>query len=170
MTSNSETGISKTIEELLKKNHELQINTNRNYTFNLNRGSQRIESFLSFFSVKYTCLKLDVIKGNSIKLFYIPVHLRTSTFDISDAYNYGRLYFLFSHNGKIKFQILLPTSISNKDIQSPILPGELIFDETRSDNHELAEILIKFLNQMNEWEENGNDGVELFIDLPSLIE
>lgn len=170
MTSNSETDIYKTIEELLKKNQELLININSKYTFNLNRASQRIESFLRFYFTKYTWLELDVIKGNSIKLFYIPVHLRNSTFDISEAYNYGRLYFLFSHNGKIKFQILLPTSISNKDIQLPIIEGELIFDEKRSDNHELAEILMRFLNQMNEWEENGNDGVELFIEIPSIIE
>ncbi|MBK9721979.1 MAG: hypothetical protein IPO78_10240 [Saprospiraceae bacterium] len=166
MNKKSEFALHDAIVELMDRNLKIQYQIIEKYEFILSLGSQRIDSFLSYYSNKCKWLLTDIVEKNSIKLFYVPIYLRNVPFDISQAHKYGRLYHFFTHNGKIKYQMHNPSTISDMDIQSPFEEGELIFDVSTSDNHEQAEILKVFMIRMNDWEANGIDGRELFIDLP----
>jgi len=168
MNKKSEFATHDAIVELLEQNFKIQQQIIEKYKFILSLGSQRIDSFLSYYSSKCGWLLKEVSEKDSIKLFYVPIYLRNVPFDKTQVHNYGRLYHYFTHNGKIKYQMYNPSTITDINIQTPFKEGELIFDEGTSENHEQSEILKTFMTKMNDWETIGSDGRELVIDLSQI--
>lgn len=156
------------IIRLIEINLKIQKEIKDRIKFIGSLGIQRIESFLLYYSNHCTFLITIPKEGISISMFYIPIYLRKMEFNNSQVNCYGRLTFYFTHNGKIRYEMRNPSTISEGDIHGPFKEGELIFDEHSSDNHEQAEILEAFIEYMNDWEITGSNGRELPAELSSI--
>lgn len=164
METNFDYSVNQAIESSLKQNNTFRLRTNKKFDLILSERIQTIEGFLFYHAKNNLFLKYNKIQGFSLSLIYVPVYLRKNNFDLNEVYKYGILIFTFTHNGKIKFSILLPSEKDNQNLHVPI-KGELVFDDNISDNSELSTIFLQFLNAMNKWEEEGENGKELSIDL-----
>ncbi|MBK9107349.1 MAG: hypothetical protein IPM92_02940 [Saprospiraceae bacterium] len=165
MKSNLHLGNSDDIIPLMEINLKIQRGIKERFKYIRSLGVQRIESLLLYYSSNCEWLITNVAEGISINMFYIPIYLRNKAFDSTQAQCYGRLIFYFTHNGKIRYEIRNPSTISEGDIHGPFKEGELVFDEQSSDNHEQVDILKAFIESMNDWEINGVDGRELPVEL-----
>lgn len=166
--NNSNTENRDEIIRLIEINLKIQKEIKDRIKFIGSLGIQRIESFLLYYSNHCTFLITILKEGISISMFYIPIYLRKMEFNNSQVHCYGRLTFYFTHNGKIRYEMRIPSTISEGDIHGPFKEGELVFDEHSSDNHEQAEILEAFIEYMNDWEITGSNGRELPAELSSI--